>query len=127
MQACLVSGRPMVVGYPGASVASRNACCTISGVGSIGVPIERSTTPSGMRARLLGGGRQLVPGEVRETPGDGSSAPLWCSRRVEIPRQAHSWFCGGRPAIIGWSLSISPILAAPPGEPRSSKKCTLAS
>ena len=34
--------------------------------------------------------------------------------------------CGSRAATIGWSWSISPILAAPPGEPISSKKPTLA-
>ncbi len=39
----------------------------------------------------------------------------------------HSWFCGnGRSATSWWSLSITPSLAAPPGEPRSSKKSTLA-
>ncbi len=37
-----------------------------------------------------------------------------------------SWFWGGRAAMKGWSWSISPILAAPPGEPISSKNATLA-
>ena len=35
--------------------------------------------------------------------------------------------CGGSAATSSWSLSMTPILAAPPGEPRSSKKWTLAS
>ena len=40
------------------------------------------------------------------------------------PPDCHSsCSCGGSAATSGWSLSISPILAAPPGEPRSSKKC----
>ena len=73
-----------------------------------------------------GGGRpvrgQAVPGEVGQARGD---AP---ARRTEDQRVAQwSWFCGGSAATIGWSWSISPIFAAPPGEPRSSKKCTLAS
>ena len=34
--------------------------------------------------------------------------------------------CGGRSAMIGWSLGIMPSLAAPPGLPRSSKNSTLA-
>ena len=58
---------------------------------------------------------QVIPGEVRKAPGD------------QLARDQWSWFCGGSSAIIGWSWSISPILAAPPGEPRSSKKWTLAS
>src|SRR5687768_7910026 len=51
-QACRVSSRPTVSGYPGASAASRSACCTTAGVGSTGVPMERSTMPPGCaRAR----------------------------------------------------------------------------
>ena len=63
--------------------------------------------------RTASGGPRGSPGAVR--------------RPSSVGRQGHSWFWGGSAAIIGWSLSISPILAAPPGEPRSSKKCTLAS
>ncbi len=70
----------------------------------------------GVRPSPLGVGRQLVPGEVREPRGDAGGHSWFC----------HSWFWGGRPAMNGWSWSISPILAAPPGEPRSSKKFTLA-
>src|SRR5680860_1293891 len=64
----------------------------------------------------LGIRRQLGPGEVRQGGGDSA-------RR---PPAGQSWICGGKAAIIGWSLSITPSLAAPPGEPRSSKKSTLA-
>ena len=89
------------------------------GVGSTGVPTERSTMPSGWARACSAYGVSWSQGK------SGSRAETRpCERR---PRQAHSWFCGGSAAIIGWSLSISPILAAPPGEPRSSKKCTLAS
>ena len=34
--------------------------------------------------------------------------------------------CGGSAAMIGWSLGIIPSLAAPPGEPSSSKNSTFA-
>src|SRR4051812_10742910 len=45
--ACRVPGRPTVVGYPGESAAAAIASCTTCGVGSTGVPTDRSTIPSG--------------------------------------------------------------------------------
>ncbi len=57
-----------------------------------------------MRGRQCAGVRQRIPGEVRQAAGE-----------------CHSpW--GGRAATIGWSQSIGPWRAAPPGEPTSSKK-----
>src|SRR5690625_586476 len=41
------AGVPAVAGYPGASVAESMACCTTAGVGSTGVPMDRSTAPPG--------------------------------------------------------------------------------
>ena len=84
------------------------------GVGSTGVPTDRSTMPSGC-ARA----RSAWP--VSLSQGKSGS-------REETVSVAHSsCSCGGSAATSAWSLSISPILAAPPGEPRSSKKWTLAS
>ena len=72
--------------------------------------------PVRVRPGALGVLDQSVPGEVRES-----------SRDAVEPAGQWSCSCGGSAAINGWSWSISPILAAPPGEPRSSKKWTLAS
>ena len=105
--------RPIVLRVAGESAASRSACCTTSGVGSTGVPIERSTTPSGWARAFSAYG-------VSRSQGKSGSA-------VRRRPRGQSWGCGGSASISGWSLSISPILAAPPGEPRSSKKWTLAS
>ena len=78
--------------------------------------------PVGVLTRPLRMGREVVPGEVGQQAGDAGArqarAPFW-SREGD----QWSWACGGSAATIGWSLSISPILAAPPGEPRSSKNC----
>ena len=48
----------------------------------------------------------------------------WRTRRGPVPYSSCS--CGGRSAMIGWSLGMRPSLAAPPGLPRSSKNSTLA-
>src|SRR5699024_5398768 len=40
-------GVPAVCGYPGAAAASASAACTDAGTSSTGVPIDRSTKPSG--------------------------------------------------------------------------------
>ena len=66
-----------------------------------------------------------VPGELRE-PRRNGAGPRPPTPGIRT-RRAHSWFCGGSAAMIGWSRSRAPVLAAPPGEPISSKKCTLAS
>ena len=68
----------------------------------------------GVRPRRRGVVGELVPGEVREAAGDRPGRHSSCS-------------CGGSAATSAWSASMTPILAAPPGEPRSSKKWTLAS
>ncbi len=68
----------------------------------------------GVRPRPLGVGRQGVPGKVRQT-----------GREQAHSRQT-AGICGGSAAMIGWSWSISPSLAAPPGEPSTSKNSTLA-
>ena len=77
-------------------------------------PTGRRCRPGGAR-RGLGERGQPVPGEVRQPAG---RAPLGVSARL--------CSCGGSAAISGWSLSILPSLAAPPGEPRSSKNSTFA-
>ena len=41
------AGVPAVSGYPGESAAAERAERTASGTGSTGVPMERSTSPSG--------------------------------------------------------------------------------
>ena len=46
-QACRSSSKPVAVGYPGALAAAANAEVITSGVSSTGVPMERSTIPSG--------------------------------------------------------------------------------
>ena len=46
-QACRNSISPAAVGYPGALAAAASAEVITSGVSSTGVPIERSTIPSG--------------------------------------------------------------------------------
>jgi len=100
--------------------------------------------------RLIVAGRaQLRDNTLRlaQRIGADEYAPVWMGggaglvRRQPIPGvvlgdrdEAHAgardrWVyspCGGSAAMIGWSLAISPILAAPPGEPRSSKNSTLA-
>ena len=45
--------------------------------------------------------------------------------RAELAAHS-SCSCGGSASMIGWSLAMMPILAAPPGLPRSSKNSTLA-
>ena len=71
----------------------------------------------GMGLRPGLGPGEGVPGKVREV-----------GRAATADRRGRhsSCSCGGSAAISGWSLSITPIFAAPPGEPRSSKKSTLA-
>ena len=73
-------------------------------------------------------GRRLRPG----ARGHARSLPRSCPRgsRAAGPRARSagqcSWACGGSAATNGWSFSILPSFAAPPGEPRSSKNSTLA-
>ena len=66
--------------------------------------------PAGMPRRPRPGRLERVPGKRRQPGGQGQ-----CSTS-----------CGGSAAISGWSLLILPVLAAPPGEPRSSKNSTFA-
>ena len=98
----------------GVGGARASARCTTSGTGSTGVPTDRSTMPSGCAdARGLARRRAGPTGSRGAGRASGDGAQL-------------STACGGRAATIGWSFSILPILAAPPGEPRSSKNSTLA-
>src|SRR5207248_3167198 len=54
--AARTAGVPAVSGYPGASEAAANADRTTSGTGSTGVPMDRSTSPSGCSsARVFAG------------------------------------------------------------------------
>ena len=84
---------------------------------------RRACRPRGRRCRR-GAPRAVAACAVRWSQGKSGSRRRDRGRRGR--RAQESWFCGGRAATNGWSLSISPILAAPPGEPRSSKKPTLA-
>ena len=81
-----------------------------SGVGSTGDPIERSTMPSGCARARAAYGRDRIPGIVGQIA------------------DAHDGYgaCGGSASMTGWSLWITPTLAAPPGDPTSSKNSTLA-
>ncbi len=112
-------------GSPGASAAADSASCTTCGVGSTGVPIERSTMPSGWARAVAAYAVSWSHGKsgqaLRTRFRDGRCAP------ARPPRRHSSCSCGGSASTSGWSFSMTPILAAPPGEPRSSKKCTLAS
>ncbi len=47
------AGVPRVSGYPGALAAAASAARTVSGTGSTGAPIERSTIPPGWRSATL--------------------------------------------------------------------------
>ena len=103
-------------GSPARRPPRRGLARTTSGVGSTGVPTDRSTMPVRVRDRSRLVGRERVPGEVR---------------KVRATRRCHSGAhsscsCGGRASMSGWSLSIMPSLAAPPGLPRSLKNSTLA-
>ena len=80
--------------------------------------------PVGMGAGGVAVRSDLVPGEVREPGGDGVAE---VSAALDHRQRHSSCSWGGSASISGWSLSMTPILAAPPGEPRSSKKCTFAS
>ena len=64
---------------------------------------------------------QRVPREVGQGRGQTPPRP---SRGKALAHSAVS--CGGNASISGWSLSTTPILAAPPGDPRSLKNSTLA-
>ena len=81
----------------------------------------------GVRTRTVAVRREVVPGEVRQRGGNRTRRPPGCGGRRVVVAGGHSAFCGkDSAATSGWSLSITPSLAAPPGEPRSSKKSTLA-
>src|SRR5690242_8956180 len=54
---------PQVWGYPGASAAAANAAWTSGGVGSTGVPTERSTMPSGWAAAVALYGASVSQGK----------------------------------------------------------------
>ena len=110
-------GVPHVAGYPGALDAPASALRIRSGTGSTGVPIDRSTGPSGCSPAFS------RSGAIRSQVNAGS-------RLASVIPQSFrciysSGACGGSAATTGWSLPILPVLEAPPGEPRSSKKSTL--
>ena len=93
-----------------------------------GGPDRQVDDPVGMGACLLGVRRELVPGKVGQAMRHGNRDFETALARLLNHRCGHSscsW--GGSAATSSWSWSISPSLAAPPGEPRSSKKWTLAS
>ena len=128
------AGQPVEAGLPGVLPADRDAGSpasprrraaprwTTSGVGSTGVPTDRSTIPSGCA-------RAVAAYDVSWSQGKSGSRAETAARGGLDARPTGgqwSWFCGGSASMSGWSLSITPILAAPPGEPRSSKKPTLA-
>ena len=104
------SGSPASPPPPPAPPARR------SGVGSTGVPTDRSTMPPGYARARSANGVERVPGEVRQGAG----------QQAHRARRQSPCTRSGSVAMIGWSLSISPIFAAPPGEPRSSKNSTFA-
>ena len=76
---------------------------------------------AGMGPSPRGVRRQQVPGEVRQQQPIGRCA----GPTAQSPAQC-SCSCGGSAVMSGWSLGMSPSLAAPPGEPRSSKNSTFA-
>ena len=78
-----------------------------AGTGSTGVPMERSTTPPGCALAVA-----LT--SASESQGKSGSATA-----------AHSP-CGGSALMNAGSCAVLPTLDAPPGEPSSSKKSTLA-
>src|SRR6266545_1260513 len=61
--ACRVVAVPIVVGYAGASAASASARLTNSGTGSTGLPMDRSTIPSGCAAAFCLYGASLSHGK----------------------------------------------------------------
>ena len=86
--------------------------------------------PSGWaRARSAIGtsGSQGKSGSRPETDVPPTGDPGGRHGRTQRAGVGHSsCSCGGSAATSGWSFSMTPILAAPPGEPRSSKNSTLA-
>ena len=121
------AGEPVDAGLPGLGQADRDAGSRASR--------WRRAAPA---ARPPASGRRACRSRGRRCRRDARApsrrtASSWSQgksgSRAETGVVGHGQSCGwgGSAAISGWSLSISPILAAPPGEPRSSKKCTLAS
>ncbi len=103
------------VAYPTYDVGARLADHRRRGVdrgahGEVDQPLARGAEGRvGKGTRPLLGRSERVPGEVGQ-----------------VEHRHSSCTCGGRSAITGWSLGMTPILAAPPGLPRSSKNSTLA-
>src|SRR4029077_18718438 len=78
--------------------------------------------------RIDGRPHGQVDGAVRVEPG------FLAQRRDPVPgeggkpapaRHSSALMPAGSAATTGWSLPVLPVLEAPPGDPRSSKKSTL--
>ena len=112
-------GRPQVGGAEGGRVAGRVAGGRQRvGEDGGGVVDRRPDRQVDHPAGVLGGSR----------PRPGEGVPGEVGQLVRAPRRPGqcSSPCGGRAATSGWSLPIFPVLAAPPGLPRSEKNSTLA-
>ena len=116
-----------------------SAACRVAtrGRSSPGSPGESAAAAQRLAGPPRASGRPAYrPRGRRCRPGAPGARAAWAAslsqgksgRREETLSGGYSsCSCGGSAATSGWSWSISPILAAPPGDPRSSKKWTLAS
>ena len=95
----------------------------ISGAtGSTGVPMDKSTIPSGWAPASAFASAKVSQGNSgRDADTAGRRLPGSCSTG---PAQSPSP-CGGRSLTTCGSFSVMPTLAAPPGDPSSSKKSAL--
>ena len=103
---------PGRVAGSGQRLARARRVCRRPGCRSTGRPPRR------------GAGRR-APAPRRGRP-RGSPAATRVAAPVAGPGRQWPSPCGGRAATSGWSLPIFPVLAAPPGLPRSEKNSTLA-
>ena len=120
-------GHPAAPGVPvddraaqGVRAVRRRVAVRVGGLGQ---------GPADQRRRRI---HRRSDGQVRDAVRVGGGTLTVGGERVpRVVRQRQhgaqaSAFCRGRAEMIGWSLAIMPSLAAPPGEPRSSKNSTLA-
>src|SRR4051812_11899713 len=80
------SSEPAVNGYPGASEAADSAARITSGVGSTGVPTDRSTMPSGCRRARSAAGASRSQGKSGSevTASSGWAAGWWTSSVLDL-------------------------------------------